>query len=160
MPTYHINWLDRSHAVSTDDISDLDLVATSPRSYHLLSDHTSYQIEVAEVCHVEKTMTLIVNGQEHHLTIQDEVDTLVEEMGLEIGTDQQGGDVYAPMPGLVLDVLVEPGQTVEEGTPLLVLEAMKMENVIKSTGDNTVSTVDCNKGDAVDKGRLLISMED
>ena len=56
------------------------------------------------------------------------------------------------MPGKVLQVLVEPGHTVEEGQPLLVLEAMKMENVIKATAAGTVSEVPVNEGDAVEKG--------
>ena len=56
----------------------------------------------------------------------------------------------------VLEVLVEPGHAVEEGQPLLVLEAMKMENVIKATVAGTVSGVPVHQGDAVEKGALLI----
>jgi biotin carboxyl carrier protein len=63
------------------------------------------------------------------------------------------------MPGLVLNILVEAGQEVSKGDALLILEAMKMENVIKASGDGKVRSVKVKKGDAVDKGLLLVEME-
>jgi len=63
------------------------------------------------------------------------------------------------MPGLVLDVLVENGQEIEEGQPVMVLEAMKMENVIKSKFAGRIKEVHCAKGDAIDKNQLLIECE-
>jgi biotin carboxyl carrier protein len=60
------------------------------------------------------------------------------------------------MPGLVLRVLVEPGQKVTKGEPLLVLEAMKMENMIKAPGDAIVSSVKAQLGQAVEKNQILI----
>jgi biotin carboxyl carrier protein len=54
---------------------------------------------------------------------------------------------------------VEAGQEVEEGTPLLILEAMKMENVIKAPGTGVVKNVNVSKGEAVEKNHLLIEME-
>jgi biotin carboxyl carrier protein len=55
--------------------------------------------------------------------------------------------------------MAEVGQTVEKGTPLLILEAMKMENVIKALGEGIVKAIKVEKGQAVDKGQLLIEME-
>lgn len=63
------------------------------------------------------------------------------------------------MPGKVLQVLVAQGDDVEEGTPLLVLEAMKMENVIKATAPGKVSSVPVGEGQAVEKGALLVGFE-
>lgn len=63
------------------------------------------------------------------------------------------------MPGLVLQILVEPGQLVQKGDALLLLEAMKMENVIKAASNGQVKTVAVQKGAAVDKGQLLLEME-
>ena len=62
------------------------------------------------------------------------------------------------MPGLVLQILVEAGQTVQKGEPLLILEAMKMENVLKASGEGQVKSVNVQKGMAVDKGHLLLEM--
>ncbi|MCL4155747.1 UNVERIFIED_CONTAM: hypothetical protein GTU68_052685 [Idotea baltica] len=60
------------------------------------------------------------------------------------------------MPGLVLNIRVSPGDEVAEGDTLLVLEAMKMENVIKAVGNGTVKEIKVGHGDKVDKGQILI----
>lgn len=65
----------------------------------------------------------------------------------------------APMPGLVLRVLVSPGQAVVPGQGLIVLEAMKMENELRATAAGTVKTVLVEAGAAVDKGKLLLEFE-
>ena len=59
----------------------------------------------------------------------------------------------APMPGLVLRVQVEPGQTVPAGSGLVVLEAMKMENELKAAGPAVVKAVRVQAGEAVERGR-------
>ncbi|MCL4120534.1 UNVERIFIED_CONTAM: hypothetical protein GTU68_029062 [Idotea baltica] len=63
------------------------------------------------------------------------------------------------MPGLVLDILVVAGQSIQKGDKLLVLEAMKMENNLKAVGDGIVKKVAIQKGNTVDKGDLLIEFE-
>lgn len=65
----------------------------------------------------------------------------------------------APMPGLVLRVLVTPGQAVSPGQGLVVLEAMKMENELRATAAGTVKAVLVEAGAAVDKGKLLLEFE-
>ena len=69
------------------------------------------------------------------------------------------GDIKAPMPGKVLQVLVNAGDTVEEGQALLVLEAMKMENVIKAIAEGVVLDIPVSPGQAVEKGSLLVAFE-
>ena len=63
------------------------------------------------------------------------------------------------MPGLVLDVKLNVGDSVEKGDSILILEAMKMENVLKSPAEGVVKSIHINKGDAVEKNQLLISFE-
>jgi biotin carboxyl carrier protein len=64
--------------------------------------------------------------------------------------------IKAPMPGLIIDLKVQAGSTVKAGDPLLILEAMKMENIIKSSGEGIVKSVKVKKGDSVEKGEVLI----
>jgi len=66
------------------------------------------------------------------------------------------GEVKAPMPGLVLRILVTPGQRVEAGAGLAVLEAMKMENQIKAPAAGVVAAVRAEPGMAVEKGQVLL----
>jgi len=67
--------------------------------------------------------------------------------------------VKAPMPGLVLAVNVKPGQTIKKGTTLVIIEAMKMENMIKAAHDGTVKDIFVAAGKAVDKNEKLLELE-
>ncbi len=74
------------------------------------------------------------------------------------GTGHSGpAALKAPMPGLVVRVLVEPGQQVDTGQGLVVLEAMKMENELKASGPGVVATVPARAGQAVEKGQVLVT---
>jgi len=65
----------------------------------------------------------------------------------------------APMPGVVLKILVESGSVVEKGTPLIILEAMKMEHTINAPRDGKVVAVNCREGEMVQPGVDLVTME-
>jgi pyruvate carboxylase subunit B len=69
------------------------------------------------------------------------------------------GAVLAIMPGKIVRVLVEPGQQVEEGSPVCVLEAMKMENELRARQGGTVRVVHVEPGDDVEKDQVLIEIE-
>lgn len=91
--------------------------------------------------------------------ILDETALLLEKFGFDDASSQAGREVHAPMPGLVLNVLVSTGDTVEEGQGLIVLEAMKMENELKSQLSGTVGAIHVEAGAAVAKNALLIELE-
>ncbi len=104
------------------------------------------------------TMRVTIDGRRTEVEVKDERDLLVEEFGL--GEDAAaGGEVRAPMPGLVLEVLVAEGDEVAADQGLLVLEAMKMENELKAPAGGVVRAVHAASGDAVDKEALLIEIE-
>lgn len=72
----------------------------------------------------------------------------------------QGAEVVeAPMPGTILDIKVNPGDTVKKGQVLLILEAMKMENEIMAPRDGKVAAINTSKGSSVNVGDPLISLE-
>lgn len=99
-----------------------------------------------------------IAGQRTEVEVKDKRDLLVDEFGL--GADAAaGGEVRAPMPGLVLEVLVEEGEKVEAEQGLLVLEAMKMENELKAPSGGIVGTIHAEEEAAVDKDDLLIEIE-
>lgn len=70
------------------------------------------------------------------------------------------GDVSAPMPGRVMQVLARNGQRVGAGEPLVILESMKMELIIDAPGDAVVKRVAVEEGDLVDRGMRLVELED
>jgi pyruvate carboxylase subunit B len=77
------------------------------------------------------------------------------------GGDQRRvvGALKAPMPGLVVRIQVAPGQEVDAGTPLVVLEAMKMENELKAPGPVVIKAVRVAEGEAVEKGQVLVEFD-
>lgn len=85
---------------------------------------------------------------------------LMERMGIEEAAGAQAMELRAPMPGKVLEILVQEGQSVEEGEAMLVLEAMKMENVLRARTSGVVSSIGVETGAAVEKETVLISMAD
>ena len=106
----------------------------------------------------EDTLRVTIDRRRTEVQVKDERDLLVEEFGL--GEDAvAGGEVRAPMPGLVLDLLVEVGDEVAVDEGLLVLEAMKMENELKAPSGGVVQAIHAASGDAVDKDALLIEIE-
>jgi hypothetical protein len=117
------------------------------------------QVRCLSVDKVAKTVTLLYNNQKYVAKITEPMDELLKSMGLENAMVAKISEVKAPMPGLVLDVLVTVGQTVEMGEKILTLEAMKMENAIKSPTAGTIASIHVSKGQAVDKNFVLIRFE-
>ncbi len=76
--------------------------------------------------------------------------------GLEYGAKDE---IKAPMPGKVVKILVEQGQTIEVGQPLVIVESMKMENEIKSPTNGTVKAINFAAGDLVDPSQAILNLE-
>jgi biotin carboxyl carrier protein len=144
--------------IAKDDISKLDAVSTKGK-YHILQNNSSYKAEVLNSDFNNKTYSVLVNNNTYEVKIANNLDQLISKMGFSQGTNKQINKIKAPMPGLILDVMVKEGQTVQEDDALLILEAMKMENVIVSQREGTIKTISVKKGDAVDKNNLLIEFE-
>lgn len=66
--------------------------------------------------------------------------------------------VESPMPGTILDIKTAAGSAVKKGDVLCILEAMKMENDIVAPADGTVASVNVNKGDSVEAGQLIVTL--
>ena len=68
-------------------------------------------------------------------------------------------DIKAPMPGMVLQVMVENGQKIKKGDAIVVLEAMKMENILKSPADGIIRKIHVIMGDKVEKNQVMVILE-
>ena len=145
--------------IHPDDAHHLDIVPDGENAWHVLRDGKAGRVTLIEADYVARTFTLEVNGRRFTTQISDYYERLVQQMGLTKGVSQKQNNVKAPMPGLVVDILVAPGQSVTKGENLLILEAMKMENIIKASGDAVVKEVHVSKGAAVEKGQTLLSYE-
>lgn len=103
--------------------------------------------------------TVFMHGREIRVEIEDfNLAQLRQTAGMSSGPTIDK-NFRAPMPGLILEVKVEAGQEVKKGDPMLVIEAMKMENVIKAPADLKVARVVVSTGDLVEKNDLLIEFD-
>lgn len=143
----------------TAEWANLDIVSIDDTNFHILKAGEAFRAEIVQADFVNKQFTIKINGNSYEVKLADAYDQLVKKLGLTTAVAHKVKDLRAPMPGLVLSVNVEAGQAVSRGDALLILEAMKMENVIKSPGDGKVKTIHVQKGMAVDKGMILIEME-
>ncbi len=135
-----------------------DLRPLPDGSFSVLANGRSYNAVVEEVDRTAKQMKLKVNGHPYRVVIREPIDQLLEKMGLNFATTKKLAAIKAPMPGLVLKIMVEEGQEVKKGDPVLVLEAMKMENVFKAPADAIVKAIKAVPGAAVEKGAVLIEL--
>lgn len=161
--------MEKTYSVSVDgiysfeftetDIKALDVLDLPGCTKHILERGKSTTAEILNSDFFGKTYSVEIESSVHTVSISGELEKLIKEMGLSAKTSKAVNDIKAPMPGLILEVNVVPGQEVKEGSNLLVLEAMKMENTLVAPRDGVVKSVAINKGQTVDKNQLLIEME-
>ncbi len=102
---------------------------------------------------------LRVGGYRFNVEALDERTRTVRDLSAAAAGPVGPAPLKAPMPGLVVRVLVQPGDAVQAGQGLVVMEAMKMENELRAPGAGKVKTVLAQPGQAVEKGALLVEME-
>lgn len=138
---------------------ELDAIPTGEGTWHILDQPRSFHAEVLAEDATNKHFIIRVNGNIYEIHLQDAIDQLVANLGLTRKKVHRIKDIKAPMPGLVRRIDVQPGQEVQEGDTVLVLEAMKMENVLKSPGAGTVKEVLVAPGSSVIKGQVMLTLE-
>jgi acetyl/propionyl-CoA carboxylase alpha subunit len=122
-------------------------------------ENRSYVAEVLRAEHETKTFTIRVNNNNYELQLSDKYDMLLHDLGMDASASAKAADLKAPMPGLVIDVAVTEGMEVKKGDKLIVLEAMKMENILKAAADGKVKKVSVSKGNTVEKNAILIQFQ-
>ena len=134
----------------------LDIQHISHNLFHILYQNRSFNAELIEVNKVDKTCIVRINSNKYTMSITDKFDELLRKLGMDNSSVLKVSDLKAPMPGLVLRIMVGVGDEVKKGTNLLVLEAMKMENIIKSPADVIIKSIKVNPTDKVEKNQVMI----
>jgi len=156
--TYKID-LEKKKVIVDGKPFDFDLAKLSDGNYHVISSNTSYSVELVKLDTTQKIVVIKVNNKVYQVALKDKMDDLLEKLGMDSVVEAKTVNLKAPMPGLILDIAVEKGQVIAKGDKLLILEAMKMENVIKATSDAVIEDIKVNIGDSVDNGQILMSFE-
>ena len=142
----------------------------------LINPNNELKIDCVQLS--SNSYSLILNGKSHYLTInkqmdgyevtvdhdtqlvqvQDKVEILLEKFGMKNEFPSHVGEIHALIPGLVSRLFVKPGDKVEIGQKLLILEAMKMENKIDSPISGTIGNIYIKASDKVKKGELIMKI--
>jgi len=114
------------------------------------------EIRVGDRVHI---VPFIVQGTEVSFAFDGEIYTVETAAATTKRAKHRDHSLDAPMPGLVLKILVQPGSVVQKGAPLIILEAMKMEHTITAPRDGVIAAVNCREGEMVAPGVDLVEMK-
>ncbi len=156
MDTFKILINEHQIDLSEDDLTKSSLSNSADSNEHRIK---ADEPRVLNSEPLKKRFLIAYRGQIYRVKIQDKNDLLIDQMGYTQTQGTKSEHIKAPMPGLVLEIKVKSGDQVQQGDSLIVLEAMKMENVLKAHHDGAVRVVNVEKGQAVDKGQVLIEIE-
>lgn len=140
-------------------IDAADIIQVSPGAFNLIIDHRSVTVKLLEEDAGGKKAKFEIDGEIFETAIKDELDQVLDKMGFSTASAKLIKEIKAPMPGLVLEVAVAERQEVKEGEKLLILGAMKMENVITIHAAAKIKRIAVKAGQAVEKGQVLVELE-
>lgn len=133
-----------------------DIIEVRDNTFHILKNNKSYNATLISFNAEEKTMVINVNGNDYEISIKDKYDLLLQQLGITAKSASAVQSIKAPMPGLIINVVAKEGDEVKKGDTLLILEAMKMENVLKSPRDGVIKKVKAELKQTVEKNHVLI----
>jgi biotin carboxyl carrier protein len=138
---------------------NIDILEYKKGKFHIILDKRSYSAEVLSVDSETKTCEIKVGNSILTVSVRDKYDELLKDMGIDEVAGKRVNDIKAPMPGMVLQVMVQNGQPIKKGDAIVVLEAMKMENILKSPSDGTIKNILVVTGDKVEKNQVMVNFE-
>jgi biotin carboxyl carrier protein len=140
----------------------------------IVIDNQTYQVDVEDI-HT-RPVIVIVEGERYEVWPEEEnvdsgsvlsapavsVPAPSQETSLQSSKQQTGGEkeVTSPLPGVIVAILAEPGDSVTRGQELCTLEAMKMKNAIRANREGTIASVEVSVGDQVGHGQVLMTFTD
>ncbi|MCW9705829.1 acetyl-CoA carboxylase biotin carboxyl carrier protein subunit [Fodinibius salsisoli] len=116
-----------------------------------------YKIDNVE--YDQHTVTFTLNGQWCSVDVRNEQDLLLDRLGFKTAAEIGEGELNAPMPGKILEILVKEGDEVALGDPVAILEAMKMENELKAPVSGIISSIAVAENDSLEKNALILEIE-
>ncbi|MEP6796183.1 MAG: biotin/lipoyl-containing protein [Saprospiraceae bacterium] len=148
-----------SGVIFTTINNQLNMITQVDGVYHFKEGNVLHQIKVIGYDTDSHTYSIEKDGQLKQVRVYRDLDLMIEKMGLNKIHSKKLSLMEAPMPGLVTSIKVDIGDHVVKGAPLLILEAMKMENVIAAPHDATIKEIKVKIGQAVERGLALLEFE-
>ncbi len=150
------NTLDTSNL--KNQLTHNQIIDLGSNVYQIVGADSTETIEVLEVDLNTKEMKIRHCHNVYDIHFRNGLDQVLKSMGIKRAVETINTDVKAPMPGKVLEVIAKEGDTVLKGEPILILEAMKMENVLKAENDCSIKKVLIKSQESVEKNQILIEL--
>ncbi len=151
--------LDKNEIIVNSKPFNWDMIEIKDGNFHIIYNHKSFNAEVLEANYQTKSFLIKINNTKYTVSVKDRFDILLDQLGMGNANSAKVNDLKAPMPGLIVDVKVKVGDTVKKGDIILILEAMKMENVLKAAGEGTVKAIRISPKQNVEKNQVMIEFE-
>jgi biotin carboxyl carrier protein len=129
------------------------------RFFDITHNGVVFHGEIVQDQSENRELTIKINHRVFQVKRKGELDEIIASLGFDKPKIRKLKELAAPMPGRVTSIHIELGQAIQPGDPILSLEAMKMENVLKAEGIGVVSSINIQQGDVVEKGSVLVSFE-
>ena len=142
-------------SIKTKNDVRIDCVKLSHNSYSLILNGQSHYLTIYPLL---QGYEVTVDHHTHLVHVQDEVDILLEQFGVQDDESPHAGEIHAQIPGLVSQIYVKKGDKIKVNQKLFILEAMKMENEIDSPVSGIVDHIHCKEGDKVEKGNIIMEI--
>jgi len=133
---------------SFEFVNGRHILRTGTKTYKI--DNVSYEGSAIEFS---------MNGVWHSVEVKDEQELLLDRLGFKTGAAVAEGILKAPMPGKILEIMVAEGEEVEQDQPLVILEAMKMENELKAPISGTIASISAEVGQSLEKNSPILEIE-
>lgn len=132
------------------------ITGDSRQGFQIRWNGKNYHAHIVSADYRTRELVLRINNHLLSVQVKDSADAKLAGLGVMPVQGKKVNDLRSPMPGMVLQVMAEPGMEVRKGDPLLILEAMKMENILRAPADVKISALLVKQGQAVEKNQILI----
>ena len=125
----------------------------------LSNGSTKFECKILKENVIDQSYIVKINGEISTIRLIKQVEKTIEKLGIQKENQKNINVLKAPMPGLILDVVIKESELVKKGDPVIILEAMKMENILSSPVDGIVKEIKVNPQQTVEKNNILIKFE-
>lgn len=127
--------------------------------FEIRHESLDYKFQLIEYNPLTRECAIEINGQLKKGKIIRDIDLRIETLGLNMAQSKKLSTLVSPMPGLVTRIDAKEGDHIEKGQTLVILEAMKMENVISAPHEATIKNIRVQIGQAVERGLVLMEFD-
>lgn len=147
-----------SGKITFDQVSrDYEIEFVGTDAAHIRVGTSTFYIYDVQI--LDGMISYMHDGNRYQLPFKDEQAILLARMGFKTGSKSGHGSIKSPMPGKIIAIKKQIGDTVNAGDAVVILEAMKMENELKSPISGTVDTIHVTEGSSVEKNTILLEIK-